>query len=317
MFQFANANAARKWEEAHEKNARAQKTLVAAAAQELAGRQHESMAKRGATPSTAGAGAASVSGTERLYPESGRTEPVGGALPTSQQQSPSKEASNRSAALPASEDGTVEGVVDAKAAAAALAASRHNRTEQSAASTPQGAGAGTAPPAPAVPAAVPAAVPQAAPTPPPPRATTPNATAQGAPTAQAPAFLPVPSAAPSPLHPALAPSPPLMPPSRGGASTGTAPAAAPPSARATAATHPMAGTAARSVAALKELMAKEVKTFSPSVEAAVTNLRRLTVVVGGARNLRVGADGRIRPVPAACLAGSVACGVVFQGRVVQ
>ena len=42
-------------------------------------------------------------------------------------------------------------------------------------------------------------------------------------------------------------------------------------------------------------MKREISRFSPAVEAAVTNLRRLTVVVGGARELRVGADGRIRP----------------------
>lgn len=40
---------------------------------------------------------------------------------------------------------------------------------------------------------------------------------------------------------------------------------------------------------------REISRFTPNIEAVVTNLRRLTVVVGGARELRVGADGRIRP----------------------
>ncbi len=51
----------------------------------------------------------------------------------------------------------------------------------------------------------------------------------------------------------------------------------------------------RSAAALKDLMVREISRLTPNVEAAVTNLRRLTVIIGGARDLRVGADGRIRP----------------------
>ena len=94
-----------------------------------------------------------------------------------------------------------------------------------------------------------------------------------------------PPVAPSPIDPgyerAAAPPPPAAPSvaaSRGGAA---------PSAQAQG--------DARAAAALKELMAREITKFTPAVESAVTQLRRLSLTIGGARELRVGADGRIRP----------------------